>query len=349
MEQFFKTFRSPIYVALFSLFFLLQFDNECLAKKKKKKRIKVKLGSVVPEGTPWSESGKWIKKRLEKNSNKKFRVKLYFGGTLGDEKNIIKRCKKGSIQMYGGSIGNLANEVPLFDILELPFMFNTLDEIDFVLDEVAKQELKKAMYEKGFVLMEWTENGWRNFATIKGFIKSPKDLKGLRMRSQENPIYINTWKAFGASPLPIGVTEVLSSLQVGVVDGFDQTLLFTFATSWYQGIKYYSVSRHIHQAGAIFVSRKFYDKLPQDLQDVMMNGTDKETVLVRKKVRALSKVLLENLRKAGVQTYTLTDQERQTFVKPAQKVQSKYIAKASPEVQKLYRKITAALKKRRGK
>ena len=317
--------------------------NFCLAKKKK--RIKIKFGSIVPEGTPWADTAK----RVEKVSKKKFKVKIYLGGILGGEKALTRRCKKGSLQIYGGSVGAIATMVPMLDMLELPFVYNTLDETDFVLDKVADKELKKALYDGGYKLMEWAENGWRNFASNKRFIKSPQDLKGLKMRAQEHPNYIATWKAFGASPLPIAVPEVLSSLQTGVVDGFDQTLLFTFASSWYQGIKYYSISRHIHQGGLIAISRKFWDSLSPDLQAVLMKNTDKETRIFRRKVRKLSPILLKNIQNAGINVYRLSDQERQSFAKLAMKVHTTYLANASPKIIKIYKKIMAALKKRRGK
>ena len=314
---------------------------------KKKKRIKIKIATTAPNNTPWTDALNTIKKKLNKASKKRFRGKLYPGAILGGEKFMLRSCSKGKIQIFAGSPGAVAAYAPIVELLELPFLFDTNSEVDYIIDKVVHQVLYNAIYEKGFVLMGWSVNGWQNMANSKRLIKSLSDLKGLKMRSQETALFMDTWKAFGASPIPIAVTEVLSALQVNIIDGFAQTPLYTFATSWYQGIKYYSLTRHIYQPAIVVASRKWYDALPQDLQKVFLESPKKIIIDSRKNVRKLSPVLLENLKKAGVQTYTLTEQERRAIAKPAQKVHTKYIANASPGAQKLYRKIIAALKKRR--
>ena len=115
------------------------------------------------------------------------------------------------------------------------------------------------------------------------------------MRSQESPVHISTWKSFGAAPVEMGVSEVLPALRTGLVDGFANTPLFTFATGWYQGIEYYTVSRHLYQPGVIVYSKKWFDTLSADtkkkLTETDMAGGQK---FARKGIRAIEKPLIDN-------------------------------------------------------
>ena len=101
------------------------------------------------------------------------------------------------------------------------------------------------------ILAFWSENGFRHFGTKDKPIKSPADLRGKKMRSQESFVHLEMWKAFGASAVPIATTEVLTALQTGTVDGFDQATLYAIAASWYKSIKFFTVSNHIYQPAII--------------------------------------------------------------------------------------------------
>ena len=121
------------------------------------------------------------------------------------------------------------------------------------------------------------------------------------MRSQESPVHISTWKSFGAAPVEMGVSEVLPALRTGLVDGFANTPLFTFATGWYQGIEYYTVSRHLYQPGVIVYSKKWFDTLSADtkkkLTETDMAGGQK---FARKGFSAIDKALIVYFSKAGI-------------------------------------------------
>ena len=110
--------------------------------------------------------------------------------------------------------------------------------------------------------------GSASFGTKWGPVKLPSDLKGHKMRSQESLVHVETYRALGALPQPIAVTEVLPALQTGVVDGFDNTPIYTFAACWHLAIKHFTLSEHIYQPGAVLIAKKEFDKLPADLQKI---------------------------------------------------------------------------------
>ncbi len=307
----------------------------------------IKMATVAPEGSPWHDSLKRIQKRWESESKGRLKLRPYLGGKLGDENQTIAETKRGNIQMVGASTGAIGSLVPEVNVLELPFLFRSVEEADYILDQVIQDDMEKIFRDRGFVFMMWSENGYRNFGTQFGFVKSPADLKGRKIRSQENRIHLATYRALGALPVPIPTTEVIPAMQTGVVEGYDQTPLFTYAIGLQTQTKYWTVSDHIYQPAAILVNRDFYESLPADLQKLLLDNRDKETKDSRAGIRALTPLLLQNLKNAGLQMHELAPAERQTLEKAVKPVYADFEKEAPPRSKELYKKITVALEKYR--
>ena len=309
--------------------------------------IVLKLATVAPEGTPWSDGLAQFKTLVETKSGGAIKVKLFLGGMLGDENETVQQTQRGQIQGVGGSTGAIATLVPEVNVLELPFLFRNAGEADKVLDGVALPVLEKAFRARGLVLGFWSENGYRSFGTSFGFIKSPADLKGRKMRSQENPVHLEMYKAFGASPVPIPTTEVLTSLQTGVIQGYDQTPLYASAGQWLSSTKFYTLSNHIYQPAAIVFNKTFFDGLSAPNQAVLLAARAELVPKMRREIRALNPILLENFPLMGVQLYTPNATELASFEAPAKTARDAYMAKASTGEKELYKLITADLSKMR--
>lgn len=274
--------------------------------------VDVKAGSVAPEGTPWDEWLKSVKNRMEKESGGELSMKVYLGGKLGGEKEMVEDTKVGRLQLFGGSVGALAAKyVPELNVFELPFLFESDAEVDYVLDKL-RPEVKKLLEQRGFVFGMWAENGWHGYAVKGKCIQKPEDMTGLKMRSQESRIHLETYKAFGASPVELPVPEVLSSLQTGVVDGFSNTPLFSFATSWYQGVDHFTYTQHIYQPGIIVYSKKWFDAQPKNLQAILVKNTEEKSGVAG--VRNITEPLLENFTHAGIKLCRLDKAQRAAFV-----------------------------------
>jgi TRAP-type C4-dicarboxylate transport system substrate-binding protein len=236
--------------------------------------------------------------------------------------------------------------VPEFNILELPYLFKTYAEVDDITENVVKDDIVKACTAKGLVFGFWSENGFRGFGG-KFIVKSPADLKGRKMRSQESPIHLAMYRDFGASPVPIPTTEALTALQTGVVDGYDQAPLYLFAASWYTASTHFTVSDHIYQGAAIIYNKEQWDTWPADVQAALTAAGASIQADLKAQVRAMNPLLLENLKTAGITVTTLTPSEKAAFEAIAEKTRKEYMAKASPGEKALYGKITKALEKKR--
>jgi TRAP-type C4-dicarboxylate transport system substrate-binding protein len=296
--------------------------------------IKFKIATIAPDGTPWALMLNTFKKRVRKQSKKALMPRVYLNGLKGDEQSIVRQVYKGSLQMGGVSTGALSTIVPDMDILELPYAFPDFATADKVLDAV-RPTVEALLNEKGMTLLMYSENGYRSFATKDKCIKSPADLKAMKMRSQESEVHVETYRALGASPVTISVGEVLSSLQTGVVNGFDNTPIITQALGWNQAIKFFTNTRHIYQPALIIMNKSWFDGLSPDQQKLIRENGMKLEKKGRKMVRSIEPALMKNFVNQEVQVCELTDAERAVFKKATAKVWEVRAKKASALGKKL--------------
>jgi tripartite ATP-independent transporter DctP family solute receptor len=304
--------------------------------------ITLKLATIAPEGTPWAEQVSQYKSQVEAAAKGRLRIKPFLGGALGDENQTVAECRRGAIHLWGGTTGALATSVPEISVLELPCLFRGPEEADQVLDKVLGEELKQRLAARGFVLLFWSENGFRSFGTKWGPVRGPGDLKGHKMRSQESLVHLETYRALGALPQPIAVTEVLPALQTGVVDGFDNTPLYTFAASWHLAIKHFTLTEHVYQPGVVLASKREFDRLPAELQTALTADLQNLTAQGRASVREMNPLLMQNFTSAKIPVYKPSAAEQTAFARATRPVYDKY-ARAVPAAKPLLAQIQKAL------
>lgn len=301
----------------------------------------MRLATVAPEGTPWEKQLRRLKDHIESESGGRIRVQMFMGGSLGGEKALVRRTAQGSFQAFGGSAAALGTLVRELDVIEAPYLFEDAAAADRALDGPAKALVASAVEQRGFVFGLWAENGFRSWFTKERPIRQPSDLNGLRMRSQESEVHLQTYRAFGASPVAIDVTNVLTSLQTGVVDGFDNTPLFAFATSWYQGAEHLNLSQHSYQPGIVVYSKSWFDDLPADLQEVLTSVPAEITTDGREQVRRMDPILIRNLERAGLTVHRPTAAERAAFAKIGRPVQDRVARRAGARGRALLKALRA--------
>ena len=206
--------------------------------------------------------------------------------------------------------------------------------------------MRKILAKRGLVFGIWAENGYRSYFSKKK-IRTPDDMKGVRFRSQESLAHVETYEAFGATPVPIDVGNTLMSVQTGVVDGFDNTPLFAMAGSWYQGLdegeRHIFLSRHSYQPAVLVYSKKWFDKLPKDIQTTITTVDPELVVWGRKQVRQIEPVLLKNLANYGYEIYEPSAEELAPFRAKQKGVADQIAKEMGPEGVKLLETIRATL------
>ncbi len=304
-------------VVAFSLFFFLPYQG--LAK------LVVKIASVAPANSPWSNILEQIQSQVEKQSNGEIQVKIYMGGQLGGELEIIQGLRRGRIDGAGLTVASLASVLPELDVLELPYLFDNSEQADFVLDEFLFPKLKELFYSKGLVFVSWSENGWRSIGLKSKLVKNPSDLVGVKVRSQESKVHLAFWKALKANPVPISTPDVLPSLQTGLVQGFDNTPVFSVYAKWYSEIKFFTLTEHIYQPGVIVYSKVMWDKLSLKQKNILMEKENALAAKARQKIRSLVQQQLNTLKDFHIEVYALTPAEKESFKKALKDVPDQVI------------------------
>ncbi len=305
----------------------------------------MEVGTVAPPGSPWADQLKRFKKDVQARTNGRVKVKLRLG--RGNERSLARRVQMGSMQSFAGSVGGMSSIVREVNVIESPYLFPDFVSADKALDDPAvTEQMKKILAKRGLIFGIWSENGYRSYFSRRP-IRKPSDMKGIRFRSQESMVHVETYQAYQASPVPIDVANTLMSLQTGVVDGFDNTALFAMAGTWYQGLKEGErnlfLSRHCYQPALLVYSKKWFNSLPKDIQEVLTSVPYELTVWGRGQVRKIEPVLLKNLARYGYEIYEPTADELAPFKAAQQKVPDLVAKEMGPAGQALLKELRRAM------
>ena len=200
-------------------------------------------------------------KEVEKRTAGRYKVQTFYSGALGGERESIEAVQLGTQELTLSSTGPVPNFVPETKILDVPFLFRDKAHARAVLDGPIGQEMLTKFDAKGFKALAWAENGFRHMTNSKREVKGPEDLKGLKMRTMENPVHIAAYKGLGIVTTPMAFPEVFTALQQGTVDGQENPLSVIMASKFDQVQKHLSLTGHVYSPCIILMNKASFDKL----------------------------------------------------------------------------------------
>lgn len=276
------------------------------AAKEKVYTIKVSLHIPPKLAVPSYAAITYFKNQVEAKSNGRIKVQLFPSNQLGSERESLEGLKMGTHQMDLTSSGAVPSFWPPIQCLAMPYLFNNRAEAWHVFDGPFGRELVEAMAQKtGMRILGLCENGIRHFVTAKKQIRCAADLKGLKIRTMENPAHMRLVKALGASPTPIAWGELYTAVQQGVVDGYELPLPLIDFVKLYQVSKYVILDGHIYDPAFIWINERYYRKLPADLKAIVASAAREANVVERAKSAFYDEVLAtDSLKKNGMVIYS---------------------------------------------
>ncbi|MEA4871720.1 MAG: DctP family TRAP transporter solute-binding subunit [Synergistaceae bacterium] len=261
-----------------------------------------------------------FKKYVEDTSKGRLVVDLYPNAQLGGERQMLEGMTLGTVEMAMLSPGIAASISPKFQVLDLPYLFKDNFTAYKALDGKLVDILNTQLNPKGVRLLGFAENGFREITNNTKVIKTPADLKGMKIRVQPIPAHLELFKAFGANPTPVDFGELYTALLQKTVDAQENPITLIYSSKLYEVQKYISMTDHVYAPSALFISENFYKKLPDDLKKIVADGAKKFRDESRKSQQKASKDLIDQLRKAGVNVYYLTPAEKKAFMDAAKPV-----------------------------
>src|SRR6185436_9989970 len=197
----------------------------------------LKMNISVAQNSHYGVAIDTFAREVEKRTTGRYKIQNFYSGALGAERESIEALQLGTLDLTMTSTGPVPNFVPDIAILDIPFLFRDYAHARAVLDGPIGQDLLKKFEPKGIHALAWGENGFRNMTNSKHPVNGPEDLKGLKMRTMENPGHIQAYRAFGIIPTPMAFTEVFTALQQGTVDGQENPVSVITSAELDQGQK----------------------------------------------------------------------------------------------------------------
>jgi tripartite ATP-independent transporter DctP family solute receptor len=227
----------------------------------------MKINISVAQNSHYGVAIDTFAREVETRTGGRYKIQTFYAGALGAERESVEGVQLGTLDLTLTSTGPLPNFVPEVAILDIPFLFRDYAHARAVLDGPIGQDLLQKFPPKGMVALAWGENGFRHMTNSKRPVNVPDDLKGLKMRTMENPIHIQAYKQFGILPTPMAFTEVFTALQQGTVDGQENPLSVITAAKLDQVQKNLSLTGHVYSPAVLLMNKAQWDKLsPADKQ-----------------------------------------------------------------------------------
>ncbi|MGE5620788.1 MAG: TRAP transporter substrate-binding protein [Sphingomonadaceae bacterium] len=263
--------------------------------------ITAKFASVAAEDHPHHKSFVFFADRVKELTNGKLVVQVFPNSQLGNEREYIEQLQIGQIEFAKSSAAVLGPFVPQFQVFDLPYVFKSKDQLFKHTDgEVGQTLIKLAEDKLGIRVFGFFDAGTRSIFNSKKPVKTPADLKGMKIRVMENPLMIQTLNAMGAQATPLAVGEQYSAIQQGVLDGAENSPVFYRSQKFYEVAKYYSYTEHFMTPDTPMVSLKWYNAQPKEIQQAI-DQAGKEMI---KKERELwleyEKFVVDDLKSKGI-------------------------------------------------
>lgn len=267
-----------------------------------------------------------FKEHVEKATNGSLKVEIYPAGQLGTAQQMMEGLRMGSVEMAVVHDGGIPGVYKTFNIFGLPFLFDDHAHAYRVLDGAFGKELAEDMRKKtGIKLMAYADNGIRHFTNSKRAIKTPDDMKGLKMRVQPSPVFVKLVESLGGSPTAIDWGELPAALAQGTADGQENGVTNILAASLYQHQKHVTLDGHVYSLHAYLVSDKFYNSLTPTEKKAVDEGVEKAKKIHRDMTREQDLSAKKVLAEKGMVVTELTPAEIDRFRKQSQPVVRKYL------------------------
>jgi tripartite ATP-independent transporter DctP family solute receptor len=266
---------------------------------------------------------------VEKRTAGRYKIQNFFSGALGGERESIEAVQLGTQELTYTSTGPVPNFVPAARILDIPFLFRDKAHARAVLDGPIGQEMLKEFESKGFKALAWGENGVRHMTNSKRAVNTPDDLKGLKMRTMENPVHVAAYKGFGIITTPMAFPEVFTALQQGTVDGQENPLSVIMAAKFDQVQKHLSLTGHVYSPCVMLMNKAAFDKLSAADKQAFLDAAKEAVKANRARVDEDDAKGVAELRSKGMQVVEVDKARFQAALTPVYADFEKQFGKAN--------------------
>lgn len=291
----------------------------------------LKMAIATPPGHHATMGLQRMSDALAKNTNGRITSTVFVGGQLiSGERELMDGLQFGTVDIGLVSTGIMSAYDERFMLFSLPYLFRDVENAYKTCDGPIGDAFAKIVLDKaGVVIIGWTMGGVHTMTNSKRPVNSMADIKGLKLRCMENPIIIESWKAYGAVPTPMSLGEVFTALQQGTVDGQDNGTANTYANKYYEVQKHLVMTEHMIVPGIFVMSKEKYDAIPADLRPAFLDAVKEAVRFQREEYARQDAAAMENMKAKGM---VISHPDKADFLKAADEVKAGFVKKMGPEM-----------------
>ncbi|MET0167420.1 MAG: TRAP transporter substrate-binding protein [Vicinamibacterales bacterium] len=297
----------------------------------------IRFGHVVQPGHPISLGTQKFAELVAAKSGGKMKVQELGGGSIGGEQQQLSAVQGGVQDITMPSATVMGGVVKEFTLLDIPFSFSSAEQVDRLLAGPFGQTLLSKLPEKGLVGLAFWETGFRQFTNSRRPIVNVEDLKGLKLRVIPNPMFLESFAALGANPVPMAFPELYGALEQKAMDAQENPFSVVLTSKFYEVQKYLSVTNHVYTANPVVISKKVWDKMSPAEQKIIQEAAVEAGAYQRKVSRDASAVARKELATNGMQINDVSAATLAKMREQTKPVTDKLVATYDPALVKLYR------------
>lgn len=257
------------------------------------------VGHVVTTDHSYHLALEKFAEEVDKKSDGQLKIEIFPSSQLGNERDLVEGLTMGTIDMALSNSGNLASFIDSYQVFDLPFLFRDNEHAHKVLDGEIGQDALNSLEEIGVKGLANWENGFFSTWNSKHPIEKPEDFKGLKIRANDNPIHLASYDALDASAITMGWSEVYTAIQNGTVDGVSVSIPSMYTAKIQEVAPYISTSSEFYVTVILMINQKMFDKLPEELQEILVETAQEVTEYQREINGEMEKEFIEDLVEQG--------------------------------------------------
>jgi TRAP-type C4-dicarboxylate transport system substrate-binding protein len=269
-------------------------------------QVIIKFATVAPEGSTWITVMNEFNEAVQHATNGEVKFRIYAGMVQGDEKDVLRKIRINQLHSGGFTGVALGTILPEIRVLDSPFLFKNYEEVDYIYGKFHNR-FTQNFEKEGFILLGRAEVGFVYVFTNEP-VRNVEEFKGIKMWMWEgDPLAEATFKAFNINPIPLSLTDVLTSLQTGMIDGVYTSPLACIATQWFTKTKYMVNVPLTNSFGAVLISKRIFDKLTPEQQNILREKGKEYFNKLTHLSRIDNEKSIEAMLKTGIQKIEVTD------------------------------------------
>lgn len=326
-----KTHKSGLALALAALLF----GGTATAQDIQERTIR--FGHLNNTDHPMSMGARKFAELVATKSGGKLSVKEFPASQLGNELQQQSALQGGVQEMTAPAPTSLAGIVKEFGLLDFPFIVSNFDQADALVDGPVGKALLAKLPEKGLVGLAFFDLGFRNVTNSKRPITKAEDLQGIKLRVIPNPVFLETFRTFGANPIPMPFAELYPALESKAVDGQENPFSVILSNKFFEVQKYLSATNHVYAANIILVSKRFWDRLSPTEQSILQSSANEARDYQRKVSREIATKAMGDLKAKGMEVNELSAAELARMRQLVKPIHDKFSAEYDPSLVKTFR------------